>query len=143
MILTHNVLGCSLAHRRERTLTSAQLGLEHSVQGLYPAKVSHQVHVLRVRLAPDGLQRLHVHAAHADGEQLDAGVAGALGHLLHVVLGPPVRHDDGHLPTEGHRGSECFHISMSKSLLAIKGLNCKPDKKLTVTLKTVNRNNIL
>ena len=93
--MTDNVLGRSLARRRERTLTSAQLGLEHGVQGLYPAKVSHQEDVLRVRLAPDGLQRLHVHAAHADGEDLNARPPGLGRHLLHGVLGPPVRHHHG------------------------------------------------
>lgn len=57
----------------------------------------HVVHVVVQGVAGHLLQGAHVHAAHADGEDLDAGVAGALGDVLHVVLGTAVRHDDGHL----------------------------------------------
>lgn len=57
----------------------------------------HVVHVVVQRVAGHLPQGAHVHAAHADGEDLDAGVAGALGHVLHVVLRAAVRDDDGDL----------------------------------------------
>lgn len=57
----------------------------------------HVVHVVVQGIAGHLPQGAHVHAAHADGEDLDAGVPRALGHLLHIVLGTPVCDNDGNL----------------------------------------------
>jgi len=43
------------------------------------------------------LQGAHVRAVHPHGVDLDARGPGGGRHLLHLVLGPPVRDDDGHL----------------------------------------------
>lgn len=79
----------------QRESTSTQIGLEDGCEGLYLAEVVHQVHMLRVGLTPDGPQRVHIHPAHTDGEDLDARLPGLCRHLLHRVLGAPVRYDHG------------------------------------------------
>lgn len=57
----------------------------------------HVIHVLILRLASDLSQCSLVHAAHADGEQLDATGSRALRHVPHTVLRPPISHDDDNL----------------------------------------------
>lgn len=87
--------GRTLGWKYVGVFTSTQFGLEHRDEGLDLAEVGHQVNVLGVRLAADGLQGIHVHPAHADGKDLDAGLPRLLRHLLHRVLRPPVSHYHG------------------------------------------------
>lgn len=74
-------------------ITSTQFGLEHRDEGFYLAEVGHQVNMLRVRLTPYGLQRVHIHPAHSDSKDLDAGLPRLSRDLLHRVLRPPISHD--------------------------------------------------
>lgn len=57
----------------------------------------HVVHVVVQRIAGHLPQGAHVHTPNTDGEDLNAGIAGTLGHVLHVVLGTAVRDDYGNL----------------------------------------------
>lgn len=61
----------------------------------------HVVHVVVQRIAGHLLQGAHVHATHADGKKLNAGIPCTLGHFLHVVLGTPVCHNYGDLQRMG------------------------------------------
>lgn len=74
-------------------ITSTQFGLEHRDEGLYLAKVGHQVHMLRVWLTSYGLQSVHVHPANSDSKDLDASLPRLSRNLLHRVLRPPVGHN--------------------------------------------------
>lgn len=79
--------------RENRFITSAQFGLEHRDEGFYLAEVGHQVHVLRVWLTPYCLQSVHIHPAHSDSKDLNAGLPRLSCNLLHRVLRPPISHN--------------------------------------------------
>lgn len=49
--------------------------------------------MLGVRLAPDGLQRVHIHPSYSNCEDLDARLPRLCGHLLHRVLRTPIGHN--------------------------------------------------
>ena len=106
----HPQPGPSPAPRRPRT---AEGLLELLGQLLDDAVALHVVDVLVLRLAGDLLQRGLVHAAHADGEQLDAAGPGPRRHVPHAVLGPPVRHHDDHLR---RRGGTCESLASLPTL---------------------------
>lgn len=74
-------------------ITSTQFGLEHRDEGLHLTEVGHQVDVLRVGLAPHGLQHAHIHPANPDGKDLDPCLPRLSSYLLHRVLRSPVCHN--------------------------------------------------
>lgn len=49
--------------------------------------------MLRVWLAPYGLQCVHIHPAHSNSKDLNAGLPGLSCSLLHCVLRPPISHN--------------------------------------------------
>lgn len=99
--LTNSTKQPSPSHRLHRSLFTTEGLLELLGELLDDAVALHVVHVVVQRVAGHLPQGAHVHAAHANGEDLDAGVAGALGHVLHVVLRAAVRDDDGDLGGRG------------------------------------------
>lgn len=57
----------------------------------------HVVHVVIQGVAGHLPQGAHVHASHTDGENLDAGIPRALGHVLNVVLRTSICNNYGNL----------------------------------------------
>lgn len=51
--------------------------------------------MLRVRLAPDGLQRVHIHPSYPNRKDLYARLPCLCSHLFHCVLRPPVGYNHG------------------------------------------------
>lgn len=78
------------------------------------------MNVLRVRLAPYGLQSVHVYPAHAYSKDLDASSSCLSSDLFHGVLRPPVSHNHGN-PWDVQ---VCWSCSL---FLSEGGLHCELD----------------